>query len=144
MNFNPLKRKQGPNNGGNKVTNGIEHPPFKQPKTLNELQKIVLQRKMLPIFSGRDRFLSEAKEHDALILVGETGSGKTTQIPQYLFENGLNKHINSSAFRIAITQPRRVAAIALAKRVGEEMSASCKTHPFLSDMNNYKYPKVGL
>ena len=142
MNFNSLKRKLGPHNGGNKITNGIDHPPFKQPKTQNELQKIVQQRKQLPIFSGRDRFLNEAKEHDALILVGETGSGKTTQIPQYLFESGLNKHKNTSAFRIAITQPRRVAAIALAKRVGEEISASFKSHPISNDMNDYKYSKV--
>lgn len=49
------------------------------------------------------------------IVSGETGSGKTTQIPQYLFETGIGRQ-----GLIAITQPRRVAAISLAARVSEE------------------------
>ena len=104
MNFNSLKRKFNHNNGGAKNTNGTEHPPFKHPKTQNDMQIISQQRKQLPIFTGRDRFITEARQNDALVLVGETGSGKTTQIPQYLYESGLNKYKNSTAFRIAITQ----------------------------------------
>jgi len=142
MNFNSLKRKFSHNNGGAKNTNGTDHPPFKQPKTQNDLQIIAQQRKLLPIFTGRDRFINEARQNDALVLVGETGSGKTTQIPQYLYESGLNKYKNSTAFRIAITQPRRVAAITLAKRVGEEVSASRNAHPFSNDMSHQKYPKI--
>jgi HrpA-like RNA helicase len=48
--------------------------------------------------------------------MGETGSGKTTQIPQFLIEAGYTKHK-----AIACTQPRRVAAMSVAKRVSEEM-----------------------
>ena len=142
MNFNSLKRKFNHNNGGAKNANGTEHPPFKQPKNQNDMQIIAQQRKLLPIFTGRDRFITEARQNDALVLVGETGSGKTTQIPQYLYESGLNKYKNLTAFRIAITQPRRVAAITLAKRVGEEVSASRNAHPFSNDMSHQKYPKV--
>jgi len=50
------------------------------------------------------------------IVIGETGSGKTTQLPQYLYESGQHKKL-----MIACTQPRRVAAITVAQRVAEEM-----------------------
>ncbi|KAL6538793.1 Pre-mRNA-splicing factor ATP-dependent RNA helicase DEAH10 [Orobanche minor] len=62
------------------------------------------------------RLLEEVSNNDMLIIVGETGSGKTTQLPQYLVNGGfcLNGGI------IGITQPRRVAAVTVAKRVAEE------------------------
>jgi pre-mRNA-splicing factor ATP-dependent RNA helicase DHX16 len=57
------------------------------------------------------------RDHQVLIIVGETGSGKTTQLPQYLIEDGWcadNK-------KIGCTQPRRVAAMSVAARVSDEM-----------------------
>ena len=61
-------------------------------------------------------FLSALQDHQVLILVGETGSGKTTQIPQYLHESGY-----TSYGKVACTQPRRVAAMSVAARVSVEM-----------------------
>ncbi|VEU23995.1 DEKNAAC105195 [Brettanomyces naardenensis] len=77
------------------------------------------QRESLPVFAVRDQLLNIIKEHDMTVIVGETGSGKTTQITQYLAESGYGeKGI------VACTQPRRVAAISVAKRVSEEVG--CK------------------
>jgi len=74
-------------------------------------------RKSLPIYKIRSKLISEIRQNAALVLLGETGCGKTTQIPQYIYEN--HPHMKGM---IACTQPRRVAAISVAKRVAEEMS----------------------
>uniref|UniRef100_A0A6A7G1D3 RNA helicase n=3 Tax=Hirondellea gigas TaxID=1518452 RepID=A0A6A7G1D3_9CRUS len=75
-------------------------------------------RKSLPIFLYREQLLEAVDKHQILILVGETGSGKTTQIPQYLHEHGYTK----DGKKIAVTQPRRVAAMSVAARVADEMA----------------------
>ena len=74
------------------------------------------QRESLPVFAFRKQLLKAIEEHQLLIVVGETGSGKTTQLTQYLAEGGFaNKGM------IGCTQPRRVAAMSVAKRVAEEV-----------------------
>ncbi|GAU26427.1 hypothetical protein TSUD_293920 [Trifolium subterraneum] len=75
------------------------------------------ERKKLPIYAFRDEFLQAVHDHQIVVIVGETGSGKTTQIPQYLHEAGYTKH----GRMIACTQPRRVAAMSVAARVSQEM-----------------------
>ena len=74
-------------------------------------------RKGLPVYAFRDELLSAINDHQILIIVGETGSGKTTQIPQFLYEAGYSK----DGKIIGCTQPRRVAAMSVAARVSEEM-----------------------
>ncbi|KAG6991129.1 pre-mRNA-splicing factor ATP-dependent RNA helicase-like protein cdc28 [Physcia stellaris] len=74
-------------------------------------------RRSLPIFQYRDDLITAINEYQVLIIVGETGSGKTTQIPQYLHEAGYTK----DDFIVGCTQPRRVAAMSVAARVAEEM-----------------------
>ena len=74
-------------------------------------------RKSLPIFQFRDDIIQAVRDYQVLIIVGETGSGKTTQIPQYLHEAGFTK----DGMRVGCTQPRRVAAMSVAARVSEEM-----------------------
>ncbi|CAK8532527.1 unnamed protein product [Lathyrus sativus] len=81
------------------------------------LEALQEERKKLPIYSFRDELLQVVHDHQVLVIVGETGSGKTTQIPQYLHEAGYTKH----GRMIACTQPRRVAAISVAARVSQEM-----------------------
>lgn len=79
-------------------------------------QKIAQHRKSLPIASVEKRLVDEVRKNDTLIIVGETGSGKTTQLPQFLFNAGFCRDGRT----IGITQPRRVAAVTVAKRVAEE------------------------
>jgi ATP-dependent RNA helicase DHX8/PRP22 len=73
------------------------------------------QRKTLPIFKHKEQLISLIKQYKALVVIGETGSGKTTQITQYLVEAGFAR-----LGRIACTQPRRMAAVSVCKRVCEE------------------------
>ncbi|KAJ3352173.1 DEAH-box ATP-dependent RNA helicase prp22 [Allomyces javanicus] len=68
----------------------------------------------LPIEPYRKELIEAISNHGLLVIVGETGSGKTTQIPQYILGHDPNA-------RIVVTQPRRIAAISNAKRVAEEM-----------------------
>ncbi|KAL7240688.1 hypothetical protein ACSBR2_006356 [Camellia fascicularis] len=79
-------------------------------------QRIAQQRKSLPITAVEKRLVEEVKSNDILIIVGETGSGKTTQLPQFLFNAGFCR----DGKIIGITQPRRIAAGSVAKRVAEE------------------------
>ena len=89
-------------------------PILKAKKSLKET------RKSLPIYAYRDELLKAIKENQVIIIEGETGSGKTTQIPQYLYEDGYTK-VNGEKKKIGCTQPRRVAAMSVAARVAQEM-----------------------
>ncbi|KAG0366770.1 DEAH-box ATP-dependent RNA helicase prp22 [Gamsiella multidivaricata] len=74
------------------------------------------QRESLPIFAFRQALVNAVKQNQMLVVIGDTGSGKTTQMAQYLAEEGLIAN-----GRIGCTQPRRVAAMSVAKRVAEEV-----------------------
>ena len=69
----------------------------------------------LPIYEKKDDIIASLDMYDTIIIEAETGSGKSTQVPQYLYEAGYN---------VIVTQPRRIACITLAERVSEEMDDS--------------------
>lgn len=75
-------------------------------------------RRKLPIWSEQDAIRQALRNKDVLVLSGETGSGKSTQVPQFLLQE------QWCSGRIAVTQPRRVAAISLARRVAEEVGTT--------------------
>lgn len=77
------------------------------------------------------RFFQAVTDNQILIVIGETGSGKTTQITQYLAEAGY-----TTTGKIGCTQPRRVAAMSVAKRVSEEFG--CRLGQEVSWVENHK------
>jgi len=72
-------------------------------------------REELPIYQQKDELIRTIREHPVVIVVGETGCGKTTQLPQYIAEAGF-----ADTGLIGVTQPRRISAITNAKRVAAE------------------------
>lgn len=84
----------------------------------NEIQKNRLQ---LPVVSEEHRIMEAIHNNDCVVICGETGSGKTTQVPQFLYEAGYGNPDSENPGMIGITQPRRVAAVSMANRVGSEL-----------------------
>lgn len=87
---------------------------------VNRTKDIQAARLKLPILSEEQVIMETINENSIIILAGETGSGKTTQVPQFLYEAGYAEN----GKLIGITEPRRVAAISMAKRVATEMNLS--------------------
>ncbi|KAG4078101.1 hypothetical protein HA402_002152 [Bradysia odoriphaga] len=114
---------------------------FSRKKTILE------QRRFLPVFAVRQELLNVIRENSVVIIVGETGSGKTTQLTQYLHEDGY-----SNFGMIGCTQPRRVAAMSVAKRVsdemgtklGEEIGYAIRFEDCTSDKTVIKYMTDGI
>ncbi|XP_019764304.2 ATP-dependent RNA helicase DHX33 [Dendroctonus ponderosae] len=122
------KSSQGKANGknsgskkGQKVKNNqpAVSSPAKKSKLSEDrnskLKQLQIQRMQLPIYLHKNELMEVIEDSKSLVIVGETGCGKTTQIPQYIDEDNLTR-----PGKIAITQPRRVAAISVATRVAQE------------------------
>ncbi|XP_038688523.1 pre-mRNA-splicing factor ATP-dependent RNA helicase DEAH1 [Tripterygium wilfordii] len=101
---------------GDNYNNEVLKESVEDLRTKSALEKLQEERKTLPIYHYRDELLQAVNDHQVLVIVGETGSGKTTQIPQYLHEAGYTKR-----GKVGCTQPRRVAAMSVAARVSQEM-----------------------
>ncbi|XP_057203927.1 probable ATP-dependent RNA helicase DHX34 isoform X2 [Triplophysa rosa] len=85
---------------------------FNQKQSFSKLAKLRREQKSLPIFQYRDKIVELVRTHPVVVVAGDTGCGKSTQVPQYLMTSGFSY--------IACTQPRRIACISLAKRVSFE------------------------
>lgn len=105
-------------------------------------------RQSLPIYEFREELLAAIAEHQVLVVVAETGSGKTTQLPQYLHEAGYTKN----GMKVGCTQPRRVAAMSVAARVadevgcrlGQEVGYSIRFEDMTSEKTVLKYMTDGM
>lgn len=96
---------------------GINNPFSGKPLS-SQYISILKTRRNLPVHAQRDEFLEMYHNSQILVFVGETGSGKTTQIPQFVLFDEL-PHLRGKI--VACTQPRRVAAMSVARRVADEM-----------------------
>ncbi|KAK1442315.1 ATP-dependent RNA helicase [Babesia gibsoni] len=86
---------------------------------LSESKRLLRKtRETLPVFKCKDELLAHIAEFQVMVVVGETGSGKTTQLAQFLYEAGYFKQ-----GIIGCTQPRRVAAVSVCQRVAAEMGS---------------------
>ncbi|KAJ2918940.1 hypothetical protein MD484_g1498, partial [Candolleomyces efflorescens] len=112
---------------GSRVRLALEsdlNPFTKKPHTA-QYRKILEARKKLPVYAQMDEFLNIFNENQVIVMVGETGSGKTTQIPQFVAFSDLP---HTKGKMVACTQPRRVAAMSVAKRVADEMDVELGRH----------------
>ena len=108
---------------------------------------IIEQRKGLPIYDLKRQLIEAINQHQILVVIGETGSGKTTQMTQYLYEEGY-----CVKGKIGCTQPRRVAAMSVAKRVseefgcrlGEEVGYTIRFEDCTTDSTKIKYMTEGM
>ncbi|KAK7690076.1 hypothetical protein QCA50_006722 [Cerrena zonata] len=79
-------------------------------------------RLLLPIVAEEQPIMEAILLHPVVIICGETGSGKTTQVPQFLYEAGFGSSGSENPGMIGVTQPRRVAAMSMASRIAHELS----------------------
>lgn len=115
------------------------HEMDREPRSIDE------QRKGLPVYAVRDAIVASVRASPVLVVVGETGSGKTTQLPQFLLDD-LGRP------NIACTQPRRVAALTVAQRVaverrcvlGEEVGYTVRFDDKTSRQTRLKYMTDGM
>lgn len=90
----------------------LHYLDFGQKQAFARLAKLQHERAALPIAQYGNRILQTLKDHQVVVVAGDTGCGKSTQVPQYLLAAGFS--------HVACTQPRRIACISLAKRVSFE------------------------
>ncbi len=85
---------------------------FAQKKQAKQREQIDRDRSLLPIASFQARIVSAVRDSQVVVLAGDTGCGKSTQVPQYLLQAGCD--------RVVVTQPRRISAVSLSRRVALE------------------------
>lgn len=115
-----MKRQHTTAKQASKAEDSESNPFTGRPHSQKYFQ-ILQGRRDLPVHKQRQEFLDKYHSTQILVFVGETGSGKTTQIPQYVVYDEL-PHLTGKL--IACTQPRRVAAMSVAQRVADEMDVT--------------------
>ncbi|XP_031215961.1 ATP-dependent RNA helicase DHX29 [Mastomys coucha] len=100
---------------------------FRRLQSTPKYQRLLKERQQLPVFKHRDSIVETLKRHRVVVVAGETGSGKSTQVPHFLLEDLLLNECGAGKCNIVCTQPRRISAVSLATRVCEELG--CESGP---------------
>lgn len=119
LNFQPRALEEDPLPLELRLSKNIQRKSFfvsveRQP----EIQVVRLQ---LPVVAEEQKIMEAIHNHPVVVIYGATGSGKTTQVPQFLYEAGYGSSESPTPGMIGVTQPRRVAAVSMAKRVADEL-----------------------
>ena len=107
-----------PNKSSKAPSGGAGINPWTNQPYSKRYEEILEGRLKLPVYQFKEKLLDAVSKNQIVVVEGETGSGKTTQIPQFLVEAG---YADQGSTTVACTQPRRVAATSIATRVADEM-----------------------
>ncbi|KAI6782421.1 uncharacterized protein J7T54_001278 [Emericellopsis cladophorae] len=118
-NFTPRAPEQDPLPQELQPTKVVDRKTYAVPVT--RTPDIQDARLKLPVVAEEQRLMEAIYNNHIVVICGATGSGKTTQVPQFLFEAGYGSVGSDTPGMIGVTQPRRVAAVSMSKRVGDEL-----------------------
>ncbi|RCH82417.1 putative ATP-dependent RNA helicase DHR1, partial [Rhizopus stolonifer] len=105
------------------LSNDVAKPFYVNVNRKPEIQEARLQ---LPVCAEEQVIMEAIRNNTVVVICGETGSGKTTQVPQFLYEAGWSHPDSDNPGLIGVTQPRRVATVSMAKRVCDELNLTDK------------------
>lgn len=126
-----------PKASGRKGKQGTPAARFDEPEILKrqqrweesisqpDMQPVIAAREALPIAAFREEIVAAVRQHQVVLIAGETGCGKTTQVPQYLLEDSWYR---GQGLRVVCTQPRRLSAMSVAERVASERGEDIGTN----------------
>ncbi|OLN85036.1 putative ATP-dependent RNA helicase DHR1 [Colletotrichum chlorophyti] len=118
-NFTPRPMEQDPLPQELQPTTNLARKAYSV--TVTRTPTIQEARMKLPVVAEEQRIMEMIHNNDIVVVCGSTGSGKTTQVPQFLYEAGYGSPNSDTPGMIGVTQPRRVAAVSMSKRVAEEL-----------------------
>ncbi|KAK6595624.1 ATP-dependent RNA helicase DHR1 [Botrytis cinerea] len=118
--FEPRPLEQDPLPVELQPTTNISRKAFSV--TIERPSSIQDVRLKLPVVAEEQKIMEAIHNNNLVVVYGATGSGKTTQVPQFLYEAGYGTKDSPNPGMIGVTQPRRVAAVSMAKRVGDELA----------------------
>uniref|UniRef100_A0A673N847 ATP-dependent RNA helicase DHX29 n=1 Tax=Sinocyclocheilus rhinocerous TaxID=307959 RepID=A0A673N847_9TELE len=116
-----IQEDHEPQCGGSFVAEETSRRLFLKLRSSALARRLLVEREQLPVFQHRQQVLEALRCHRVLVIAGETGSGKSTQIPQFILEELLANGEAAQPCNVVVTQPRRISATSLASRVSQDL-----------------------